>query len=127
MTKTKQGQSVGFRNAQTEAWLSLRTKAGASLGLAARRQLDRYADALAREQGGLGLSFEEWEILKIVTLSRHFGESGPYHLHYGVLDAVESGEVSGPAVSTLLAKLKALTPLQELAVVDMLEGLRRDS
>lgn len=124
----KQGPPVSFRSLTVEAALAQRAEEGQKPGIVASRTLARYFDALAREQGRLGIEGAEWDILKAATITRHFEERGPYRLHYGVLDAAESGdlgEADAATVQSLVAKLKALTPLQELAVIDLLEGWRR--
>ena len=63
-------------------------------------------------------------MLEAGTPSRMFDEVRPCHLRHGVLDAVASGDVIGN-VTELIAKSEALSPLQALPVVDLLEGQRR--
>lgn len=118
---------ITFRDGGVEAALKQRAEEGQSVGLTARRTLTRYFDAVAREQERLGFTAEELTLLSAATVSRLFGEQGPYYIHYGVLDAAESGDLQAfesASISGLVAKLKALTPMQELALLDLLEQQR---
>lgn len=124
MTQTPRQPPIQFRDVSLDAALGQRAEAGETLGTVARRMLRRLFDAMPRE--GIALTGDEWTALRAATISREFGEAGPYHLHYGVLDAQAAGELpEGLDVDALVGKLRALTPMQEIVVVDLLEGWRR--
>lgn len=56
------------------------------------------------------------------TAERESPEFGPYYLHYSVQELLDRGQAAEDAgqAEALVAKLRALTPLQELAVLGLL-------
>lgn len=124
MTQTPRQPPVQFRDVTLDAALGQRAEPGESLGSVARVHLRRLFDAMPRER--LPLLDDEWTALRTATISREFGVTGPYHLQHSVLDAQAAGELpEGLDVDTLVGKLRALTAMQEVVVVDLLEGWRR--
>lgn len=117
---------VALRDPIIEAALEHRTDPGGSPSLTLKTMTRRYLDALPREQGNFGFQGKEWTAIRAATQSRSFGESGPYFVWASVQDAHAAGELAEDVdVPALVSRLRALTPLQELALVDLIEGWRR--
>lgn len=125
-----------FRDLAIERHLAERPAPGRSLGMVAARDLGRYHDVLRRELARVALSeAEAWLLVDVGNGTRWERHSIPL-LWAEVADAIDgeglaekwqlAGEGHTPAEhfeagSRLIAKLRALTPAQAVAVVDAIE------
>lgn len=119
----KRPNPVQFRDQIIESALSARQSGGESPGMTACRDLDRYYTLLARALGMVSLAPNEaLAICDALNGSRMDATSAAF-LWAEIADALPDGlaakwDIDGPA---LVARLRALTPAQSLAIVDAVE------
>lgn len=115
---------IAFRDADLEPDLAARAKEHASLGLVAKRDLARYYTTLRRELRTVAGALTRGEKLALCDVSRGtlWDSTSVGFLWAEVADTdpadLEQWEVDRDA---LVAKLRAFTPTQTLALVDALE------
>lgn len=121
---TSRKPPVSFRDATLEPLLEERAPEPGGLGLIAKRDLTRYYDALRRELKTVAQLLTPSEALALCDISNGtlWDEVSAALLWAEVADADQAQlDQWGVNRDTLVAKLRALTPAQSLAVVDALE------
>lgn len=116
---------IGFRGPATLlAEIDARRLEGEPRGAQARQDLERYYAALARELASLSLTEDEMSLIRDASNGVYWSADSVGLLWAVVDDAItvdhlaEKWRVDGPA---LVAKLKALTYAQALALCDAAE------
>lgn len=121
MSERTQGPPIQFRSAEVEPQLGVRLDARiGSPGRVAVRDLDRYYTVLTAELARLDLSEPE-AMLIIDSLNGSLLDTSSYRLLWAEIDdALDDGlaEKWGIDGFALVAKLRALSPAQAMAVID---------
>ena len=128
MTARERIPPVTFRDFILEGFLSFRQKEGESLGIVAKREIERYYDLLDAGTGDLDRVFSLKELKLILFACKDVTWSGvaknARYLQFEVRDAIEHKDAAkhhGIDGQELLKKLAALAPHQVAALTDVIE------
>ncbi len=99
--------------------------AGGGAAAIIRRDIGRYCELIAREEPGVVSRFtdREMELLRAVVLTIGVNERSWRYLVQEIEETLARGEhdTTNLDVSSLLDRLRGLTPVQTLALVDTIE------